>query len=414
MTSIPLMRPTPPRLSAAIDRLCQIEDSGIFSNFGPVNQEFEEAILSKLFQGQGSCLTVSNATIGLMLAVKRAVGITKPSRKYALMPSFTFAATAHAAIWCGLTPLLCDIDPDTWCMSRQAEAQLLGKYKDEIAVVLPYATFGYNLDLDHYKELSKAYRIPVVIDAAASLGTLKEDGSGFGIGFDGVVAFSMHATKSFATGEAGLLYSSDKALISDLRMMCNFGFGQPRTATMPGLNGKLTELGALLALLRLEDYGQVMDHRAALVKLYKECLPQLDFQHQKSARQAHQFACVLLPRDLEGQRSSIQAGLTASGVGSGAYFSPHLAEQPYFVENAIAAPLPVTKSIANRIISLPLYDTMRANEVEKVAEALQQEIASHRMARRVRVSRQRRALEPLVRPEIVALNGALPDVGSPA
>jgi dTDP-4-amino-4,6-dideoxygalactose transaminase len=61
----------------------------------------------------------------------------------------------------------------------------------------------------------------------------------------------MHATKSFAVGEAGLLYSGDPDRIARLRAMSNFGFGEPRTATMPGLNGKLSEVGALLGQLRL-------------------------------------------------------------------------------------------------------------------------------------------------------------------
>src|SRR5262245_8937208 len=51
-----------------------------------------------------------------MLAIRHVVGATPdPRRRYALMPSFTFAATAHAALWVGLRPLLSDIDPETWC-----------------------------------------------------------------------------------------------------------------------------------------------------------------------------------------------------------------------------------------------------------------------------------------------------------
>ena len=74
----------------------EIESSNIFSNYGPVNTLFEQSITRELFAGNGACVSVCNATIGLMLAMRLSLGM-KPDtrRKYALMPSFTFAAAAH-------------------------------------------------------------------------------------------------------------------------------------------------------------------------------------------------------------------------------------------------------------------------------------------------------------------------------
>ena len=168
---IPLVRPSPPQLSRAVMELQALEQSGIFSNYGPVNTRFEEEMLERFFGGEGACTTVCNATIGLMLAIKEAVG-EQPAGKFALMPCFTFAATAHAALWCGLTPLLCDIHPTNWAADPAAEAELLARYAGKIAVVMPYATFGYPIDLEHYKRLAAQLGVPVVVDAAASLGTL--------------------------------------------------------------------------------------------------------------------------------------------------------------------------------------------------------------------------------------------------
>ena len=238
---IPLVRPSPPRLSCAVMELQSLEQSGIFSNFGPVNTRFEQEMLERFFGGEGACTTVCNATIGLMLAIKETVG-EQPAGQFALMPSFTFAATAHAALWCGLTPLLCDIHPTNWAADPAAESELLARYAGKIAVVMPYATFGYPIDLEHYKKLAAQLGVPVVVDAAASLGTFDEHGHGFGSGFSGSVVYSMHATKSFAVEEAGLIYSANPDRIAKLRAMCNFGFGEPRTATMAGLNGKLSEV----------------------------------------------------------------------------------------------------------------------------------------------------------------------------
>ena len=372
---IPLIKPTPPRLSEATDQLRAIEDSGIFSNFGPVNSAFEQDMLGRMFGGVGACMTVSNATIGLMLAIQQAVGARPKQTRYALMPSFTFAAAAHAVIWCGLTPLYCDIDPLTWAASAEDEERLLAKYGDEIAVVMPYATFGYDIDLARYESIMARYGVPVIVDAAASLGTVSANGQGFGTGFSGSIVFSMHATKAFSTGEAGIVYSGNEARVAQLRQMCNFGFGAPRSATMPGLNGKLSEIGALLCTLRLETYEAVATHRANMMELYRELIPNLIFQRAVPGRQAHQFAAGLLPEEIGVSRAELSAALREDGIGSGAYFSPHLSQQSYFAENSVWGDLSITDDVAARVISLPMFDTITAEEVAEVASVMNREMA---------------------------------------
>jgi dTDP-4-amino-4,6-dideoxygalactose transaminase len=372
---IPLIKPSPPRLSEAAEQLRAIEESGIFSNFGPVNSAFEQDMLAQMFGGSGACMTVCNATIGLMLAIQQAVGSRPRRTRYALMPSFTFAAAAHAAMWCGLTPLFCDIDPNTWAASAADEERLLAKHGDDIAVVMPYAAFGYDIDLARYEDMMVRRGIPVVVDAAASLGTLSAQGVGFGTGFSGWVVFSMHATKAFATGEAGVIYSRNEAFVAELRQMCNFGFGAPRSATMPGLNGKLSEVGALLCRLRLESYDASMAHRDSIMKLYRDLLPDLAFQPLRPHRQAHQFAAGLLPGTLAASRPDLAAALREAGIGNASYFSPHLAQQSYFAEHSVWDDLSVTDDLAGRIISLPMFDTITPEEVQEVASVMNRELA---------------------------------------
>jgi dTDP-4-amino-4,6-dideoxygalactose transaminase len=367
--NIPLVRPAPPQLSLAVDELRSLEQSGIFSNYGPVNTLFEEEMLERFFGGEGACVTVCNATIGLMLAIKEAVGDVAPGQ-YALMPAFTFAAAAHAALWCGLTPLLCDINSKTWAADPDAETDLLARYAGKVAIAMPYATFGYNIDLERYQRITSQLGVPVVVDGAASLGTFDAQGRGFGSGFAGSVVYSMHATKSFAVGEAGLIYSADKDRIARLRTMSSFGFGEPRTATMAGLNGKLSEVTALIGRLRLRDYDSITQYRAALAHRYRTMLPELEFQAQAPGIQAYQFVPALLPRELSGRKAAIREELASRGIATGAYFSPHLMEQPYFQKTAVAGPLPVSDDVSARMISLPLFDTMTNQEVSQVVEEL--------------------------------------------
>ena len=372
--NIPLVRPAPPQLSLAVDELRSLEQSGIFSNYGPVNTRFEEEMLERFFGGEGACVTVCNATIGLMLAIKEAVGDVPPGQ-FALMPAFTFAAAAHAALWCGLTPLLCDIHSLTWAADPEAESELLARYAGKVAIAMPYATFGYNIDLERYQRITSQLGVPVVVDGAASLGTFDAQGRGFGSGFAGSVVYSMHATKSFAVGEAGLIYSADKDRIARLRTMSSFGFGEPRTATMAGLNGKLSEVTALLGRLRLRDYDSITQYRAQLANRYRAMLLEIEFQAQAPGIQAYQFVPALLPRELSGRKAAIREELASRGIATGAYFSPHLMEQPYFQKTSVAGPLPVSDDVSARMISLPLFDTMTHQEVSQVVEELRSVMA---------------------------------------
>lgn len=364
-TQIPLIHPNPPRLSELADGLVQIERSGVFSNYGPMNTRLEKGLVEDVFEGGGACVTVCNATVGLMLAVKQAVG-WRPRGRYVLMPSFTFAAAAHAALWCGLTPLLCDIDSETWLPDPRAEERLLERYGRKIALILPNASFGNSLDLSHYDRLSMLHRVPVVIDAAASLGSLDADGRAFGAGCRHPLVYSMHATKSFATGEAGLIYCADHDRIATLRAMGNFGFGNPRSATMPGLNSKLSEVSALLGVAKLQTFKKVAAHRHATYELYRKLLPDFTFQRMTGQRTAHQFVSILLPRTLAGQVPDIIAALGREGIGAGRYFVPHIAEQPFFRKTCVSGDLPITDDISGRIIALPISDVLQPADVGRV------------------------------------------------
>ena len=247
---------------------------------------------------------------------------------------------------------------------------MVAQHGDDIAVIVPYATFGNCIDLRRYERLSARTGIPVVIDGAASLGSLDGSGRAFGAGSPMPVVFSMHATKTFSTGEGGVIHCTDRELIQTLRVMGNFGFGIPRSATIPGLNSKLSEVGALLALAQLRDFDDVVLHRDRLARLYRSLLPGLVFQEIHGTRCAYQFMPVLLPPHLDGRRDLVIAELMAQGIGAAAYFAPHVAEQPFFLARGVSGDLSVTRRVSRRVLSLPLWDEMTGEIVAAVCDAL--------------------------------------------
>jgi dTDP-4-amino-4,6-dideoxygalactose transaminase len=367
--AVPFLKPNPPRLSRLGRGLENIEDSGIFSNYGPVNTQLETSFVEQLFHGVGACLTVCNATLGLMIAMKSAADKIRRSG-FVIVPSLTFAATAHAVLWAGLTPIFCDVDADTWLLDEASVGKILAQYGDAVVGICPYATFGNNLDLSWYDRLADEHNLFIVVDAAASLGSLNHAGQGFGTGFRHAIVYSMHATKTFAVGEGGLVYSADPALISRLRIMSNFGFGEPRTATMAGLNCKLPEVSALMGLEKLRTFAGVVEHREMLAGAYRHALPAWCTQRMLGVRHAYQFMPALMPAPLHSRRRELQSYLAQEGIGSANYFDPHLAGHPYFMEHGVTAALPVTEDIAPRMLSLPISDFMTLDDVDYVCEAV--------------------------------------------
>lgn len=382
---LPLIAPNPVRLSERIDALRAIEESGIYSNGGPVVRGFEAALVERMFGGEGEALAVANATLGLMIAIRQAAGARQGG--LAIMPAMTFAATAHAAEWAGLTPLIVDIDPNDWTACAAAEEAALKRYGDRVAAMVPYATFGASIDLDRYRRFAEHYGVGVVVDAAASLGSSDAEGCAFGRGSAFPIVYSMHATKAFATAEGGVIYSTDKGLIAELRRMTNFGFGDRRRADGPGLNAKLSEVHGLMAQGKLEDFDAVAAHRAALVDAYRAGLADYEMQHDTGMRQAAQFMPVLVPADLTHQRRAIQADLEEQGIGSATYFSPHLGEQPHFRGSALMEPTPVANRVSARILSLPITEAMTVEDVGRVCVALNEACARARLSRTLALGR---------------------------
>jgi dTDP-4-amino-4,6-dideoxygalactose transaminase len=364
---IPFLRPNLVPRKAYQDYLESIDDSHLYSNNGPLNALFESRVLAEQFQGRGAATTVANATLGLMLAISE---VKRPGARYALMPSFTFAACPLAAQWCGLEPYFLDVNPDTWCMDLEELDRALALLGDEVAVVLPYATFGTVLDLTPYKGIHLR-GIPVVVDAAPGFGA--EDSIGhIGLGFPGLVVFSFHATKAFGVGEGGLVYSADPDLLSRIRTAGNFGFSPARESAQLGLNSKMSEYAAAICLATLDGFPGKLAERQRIHAWYLEAL---DAQCQGQAgwgRQVYcgsvpwQFMSVLCP---DGTRDARRDRMLGLGIECKTYFDPSCHHHPQFL-GCRRGSLQATEGLSRRILSLPLWEGMERGDVVRVVQGL--------------------------------------------
>ena len=365
---IPFLRPNLVMLGKYEQYLRGMEESRCYSNFGPLNTLFEKRIRAECFNDRGALSTVNNATSGLILAMAL---MKRAGARYALMPSFTFAATPLAAIWAGLEPFFIDVEMDTFAMQQESLARALGELGDKIAVVVPYATFGFPIDLEPYTRLVRE-GIPVVVDAAASFGATC-GGSAFGEDFPGAVVFSFHATKAFGIGEGGLVYSGDEELIRRLKEAANFGFDSAKICAFHGLNAKLPEFAAAIGLATLDEFAGKKNARMAIYEWYRAELEAAGLLNQGWTMQrdrgeiAHQFFPLLCPHGMS--NLDIARSMAARGIDIRTYFSPPCHSQPAF-ECLPRYELTHTEALSTRALSLPLWEEMSREQVATVVSRL--------------------------------------------
>lgn len=364
---IPFLKPNLVKREEYTSYLDLIDESRIYSNYGNLNTEFEKRILRDYFDDKGYVSTVNNATIGLILSIM----LSKRKGKYAIMPSFTFSATAQAALWCGLEPLFIDIRPEDWCMNEQIVQEFIEKLGDEVGVVVPYATFGTVIDLSYYQGLLDN-GIPVVVDAAASFGSTY-NGRGLESTFSGPIVYSFHATKSFGIGEGGLVYSKDRLFIKNLRSMGNFGFDGSRETKQLGLNSKLSEYAAAIGLATLNTFSNKSRIRQEVKSLYESKMNTLGLLkkgwvfHNSKGEVAHQNVSVLCPSFLNNQ--NVINELENYGIEARSYFSPACHQQEFFSEFRSSS-LEYTIEISKRVINLPLWEELTEVEIDYIVDAL--------------------------------------------
>jgi len=345
--------------------------------------DLERTLVDRLFGGQGGCVAVANTTLGLMLSIRHAAAVAGRPAGFALMPSFAPACVAQAALWAGLTPLLCDIDARTWSASPAAEAVLLARFGAEDSVVVPCAPFGNCIDLDRYADVAQAHGVGVVVDAGAALGARDAFGDGFGTGSTLLSVFSAPGAKPFAAAAGGIIQSADPALVATLRQVVNEGVAARLNDAAPRLHARMSDTSARKARQALDRMPQAALHHASLAARYQDMLSGVTFQAQTGQQQVHPFMPVLLPSDIAARRGEIVSSLAMCGINTGTYLSPHLAEHPLFRGNVRAGSLTVTADVAARILVLPMTDEMDAADVDEIAEALNETLASLR-ARRAR------------------------------
>ena len=339
-------------------------DTGWVSSVGSYVDRFERDLAE--VTGARHAVVVSNGTSGLQVALQLAGARAGDE---VIVPALSFVATANAVRHCGATPHFADSDYASLGLSVPALAEHLAsivearggscvnKYTGKrIAAIVPMHTFGHPVDMPALMELAPRYGIPVVEDAAESLGSLI---GGRHTGTHGLCAMlSFNGNKIVTTGGGGAIITNDAALARQAKHLTT-------TAKQPhpwaffhdevGFNFRMPNLNAALGCAQLEQLPGFIATKRELTLRYVAALKDTTgatlFIERAGTRANYWLQTLILDADVAGQRDAILARTNAAGQMTRPAWEL-LTRLPMYTECPAMA-TPVAQDLARRIINLP-------------------------------------------------------------
>jgi dTDP-3-amino-3,4,6-trideoxy-alpha-D-glucose transaminase len=342
MADVPLfassLEPYYDRLSEALVRVAR---RGRYI-LGPEVEAFEEEFARYI--GVRHCVGVANGTDALMIALK-AAGVGPGDE--VVLPSFTFYATAEAALVLGARPAYCDIDLETFNVTRATvEAAMTPRTK----AIVPVHLFGNLAPVPELRDLG----VPVIEDAAQAVGGALGGVKAGALG--DAATFSFFPSKNLpCLGDGGALVTDDDELAEAARILRFHGSKDKQTFTAVGWNSRLDELQAAVLRVLLPELDGWIDRRRAVADAYERC-----------GLGEH----VELPRALEGARHAFHLYVVRSErelpLSRGYYRTP-VHRQPAIASDAV---LPGTEEAARTNYALPMGTDLTEDQVREVVECV--------------------------------------------
>lgn len=334
--------------SEFLERVNGILDRRWLTNNGICVQEFERRLEALL--GVKHCIAMCNATVALEITI-RALGMTGE----VIVPSFTFVATPHSLQWQQITPVFCDIDPETHSIDpRRVESLITPRTTGIIGVHL----WGKPCKIEALAEIAGRRNLRLLFDAAHAFGC-SHNGRMIG-SFGDAEVFSFHATKFFNTFEGGAVATNDDDLAARIRLMKNFGFAGYDNVVYIGTNGKMSEISAAMGLTSLDHLEEIITINRRNYAAYASGLANVQgirlVPYEGADRYNYQYVVLEVDEQAAGiHRDMLLQALHAENIMARRYFYPgcHRMEpyRSYFPNAGML--LPETERLAERVLSLP-------------------------------------------------------------
>ena len=357
---IKLNQPTKPNLEKLTQYLTQVNESGWYTNFGPLHQQL--TLRLEEYLGVENLLLISNGTLALQVAYKTL------NVKNVLTTPFSFVATTSSLIWQGIETSFSDVDEKTYNLCPKQARKAL-ELAPELDAIVATHVYGNPCDVLAFDDLSKRYNVKVIYDAAHAFGVNVIGESVLNFGDASTLSF--HATKVFHTVEGGAIIFKDKMDYERAKRLINFGMDDKGNITEAGINAKLNEYQCAVGLTLLDEVDDIINHRTKLFETYVEELQgivEMPIWHRNSS-----FNGAYIPIKLSSieQRCLVEERLKDNGVQYRQYFSPSLDN---VFENKKIFSNESSQELSQLILCLPLHFYMEINEVVMITDIIRKAI----------------------------------------
>lgn len=336
--------------------LCEVIDSN-FPNDGDYTTAFEERIAE--ICGVPYAVTVTSGTAAIFLGlVASGVG---PGEEV-IIPDLTFIATANAVTLAGATPVLVDVDPDTFCIDPSCvESAITPRTK----AIIPVHVSGRSAALPALLEIARKYRLPIVEDATEALGSSAYGGALGTLGDVGCFSFS--ANKMITTGQGGMVITKDSMLHRRLRELKDHGrpvrgTGGADLHVSMGYNFKFTNLQAAMGLAQLEDFVDRCNHQRHVFCIYHELLRD-NPRVRLPGFNLDAGECPLWIDAVVDGRDGLHEYLSACNIHTRKFWYPLHTQVPYRSDNGW---FPASMKVSASALWLPSAPTVSADDVRLV------------------------------------------------
>ncbi|MEM1930948.1 MAG: DegT/DnrJ/EryC1/StrS family aminotransferase [Sulfolobales archaeon] len=342
-----------------IEAVVSVLRSGMLA-FGRVGEEFEKQLARYL--GVKHVVAVSNGTAALYLSLK-ALGVGQGDE--VIVPDFTFFATASTALLAGATPVLVDIELETYTIDPD---QLRKAVSNKTKVVVPVHLYGHPADMDRVTEIASERQLYIVEDCAQALGA---EIRGRKVGSLGhVAAFSFYPTKSITTGEGGAVATDSDDVADLVRLLRNHGQKSRYYHVELGWNMRITDVQAALGLSQLKRLDEMNEKRRRLARVYLEELasvPQIRLPIEKPGVK-HVYNLFTIWVEGDGARDRLARYLRDRGIETAVHYPIPLHRQPALAGAKRSPGCCPNSDIASRhVLSLPLHPGLSESDVIAVA-----------------------------------------------
>jgi len=313
---------------------------------------------------------VSSGTAALHVSLL-ALGIGKGDA--VIVSAFTFPATANAVEITGAEVVLCDVDLKSYVSGPETLEHVIEQNKSKnIRAVILVHEFGYPLEIKQVSEICKKHGLFLIEDAACAFGTIA-DGHHPGF-YSDMACYSFHPRKAITTGEGGAVMSSNQNLIEKVRCLKNHGIEYTHGAMdfiAAGLNYRMTDFQAALAIGQLKRFDDELAKRARLATLYYELLKDLKNIVLPEYHANHSWQSFMITLPEEADRTSvieklaekgIQTNLGAQAINGLTYYKNKYGFNDHTAPNA--------SYLYNKGLVLPLYGKLNETDLAFICSEL--------------------------------------------